>query len=60
MRGFAMSQNSVNRDVYFEKYIKHTPNADSYLLALKKSPYKTHRRMGSMLQDWVDKQIEEQ
>lgn len=54
-----MSSNSVNRDTYFEKHIKNTPDVPSYLRALKNSPYKTHRKVYIGLQDWVAKQTKE-
>lgn len=38
-----------NRDLYFDKHIKNTPDADSYLKALAASPYKTHRRIAKQL-----------
>jgi hypothetical protein len=39
-----------NRDMYFDKHIRNTKTANAYLMALKSSPYRTHRRMGFALE----------
>ena len=41
--------NSINRNIYFEKYIRNAPNAEKYMTALFLSPYRTHKRMAYAL-----------
>jgi hypothetical protein len=40
---------ATQREIYFSKHIRNQPTADSYLNALKNSPYRTHQRMGFAL-----------
>ena len=50
---------SQARSVYFEQYIRPAPTVTDYMLALTKSPYKTHNRMAVLLMPELDKLIEQ-
>lgn len=50
---------ATNRSIYFEKYCRNAATADEYLMALHKSPFKTHRRMAELLLPEVDRLIDE-
>lgn len=51
---------SHQRDLYFNKYIKNQPTPASYLKALLTSPYRTHQRMGQLLQRQYEAMLKEQ
>lgn len=44
-----MGSGGRNRDMYFDKHIRNTSTAESYMDALKNSPYRTHKRMALAL-----------
>lgn len=45
---------SNGRDLYFTRYIEPARTPEEYMEALKKSPYRTHRRMAALLKPQYD------
>lgn len=49
----------LDRTAYFDKYIRYQKTSEGYLMALRTSPFKTHRNAAQVLQGEL-KQLKEQ